>query len=106
VRVEIADLGDWGAAALLAEYDAEDDAIRVNARAVARIRALLGEGEARRFVACAVAHECFHRAHPEAREAEAHLYVRRVCGVEPERYAAAIRASGTRSLPLRLRRPA
>ncbi|MBD5657738.1 MAG: hypothetical protein IAI50_21560, partial [Candidatus Eremiobacteraeota bacterium] len=44
--VEIVDLGDAAdAAGLLAEFDGEVDAIRVSARAVRRIRAMLGEEE-------------------------------------------------------------
>ena len=74
MTVQIADLGDWGAVTLAAEYDAEKDVIRVNARAVARVRSTLGEAAADRFVACAVAHERFHRAHPDATEAQAHAF--------------------------------
>lgn len=91
-RVEIADLGRWGAAALLAEYDAQDDAIRVNARGVARVRAVFGEVGARYFVAYAIAHERFHRARPEASEADAHAYARAVCGVNGRRFEQAIRS--------------
>jgi hypothetical protein len=87
-RIELADLGEWGAATLVAEYDPEDDAIRVNARAVARVRAALGDAEAERFVACAVAHERAHRADPRASEAEAHAFARAACGVDPRRYEA------------------
>jgi len=83
VTVEIADLGAWTGMMLVAEYDPEADAIRVNARAVARIRAALGAQEAARFVICAVAHERFHRSHPAAGEAEAHAYAEATSGVDP-----------------------
>ncbi len=89
--VAIVDLGAWGAASLLAEYDPEDDAIRVNARAVAAIRAALGPAEAGRFVACAVAHERFHRAHPEASEAEAREAARLATGGDARVYAQVLR---------------
>ncbi|MDQ2858780.1 MAG: hypothetical protein M3R53_09055 [Candidatus Eremiobacteraeota bacterium] len=91
MTVEIVDLGAWGGAALLAEFDAERDAVAVNLRAVARVRAVLGEAEARRFVACAVAHERYHRAHPGSSEAAAHAHAHAVCGVDPRRYEAALR---------------
>lgn len=85
------DLGTWGAASLLAEYDPEDGAIRVNARAVAAIRAALGPGEAERFVACAIAHERFHRAHPEASEGEAREAARLATGGDARVYARILR---------------
>jgi len=60
VRVELDDLGDWGSATLIAEYDADVPAIRVNARA-------LPQGSScavRDAVDRAVAHELYH--HREA----------------------------------------
>jgi len=90
-RVEIADLGAWGSAALLAEYDREDDAIRVNARVVEAVRAVAGSAEATRFIACAIAHERFHRAYPTASEEEAHRSARITCGVDVSCYEAIIR---------------
>lgn len=90
-RIEIVDLGAWGPAALLAEYDREDDAIRVNARGVEAVRAVAGSAEAARFIACAIAHERFHRAYPTASEEEAHGSARMVCGVDVGRYGAIIR---------------
>lgn len=53
MRVELADLGDWGAARLIAEYDPNGPTIRVNRRELARID--LGH---------AIAHELYH--HREA----------------------------------------
>lgn len=56
VRVEIADLGDWGESALLAEYDPRGPSIRLNRRVVRRIA-----GHRRRaFIIRAVAHELYH----------------------------------------------
>jgi hypothetical protein len=83
VTIAVCDLGDWGAASLLAEYDAAQDAIRVSARAVERVRSVLGDRAAERFVACAVAHELFHREHPGCGEREAHAHARASCGVDP-----------------------
>ena len=60
VRVELAELGDWGAATLVAEYDPAGPAIRVNARA-------LPAGDSctvRDAIDRAVAHELYH--HREA----------------------------------------
>ena len=91
MTVQIADLGDWGAVTLAAEYDAEKDVIRVNARAVARVRSTLGEAAADRFVACAVAHERFHRAHPDATEARAHAFALTETGVDPGAFEAVLR---------------
>jgi hypothetical protein len=76
---------------LLAEYDAGEDAIRVSARAVQRIRAVLGDTAAERFIACAVAHERFHREHPGAGEREAHAYAQASCGIDPGVFEAALR---------------
>jgi hypothetical protein len=91
VKIEIVPLGTWGAARLLAEYDPEDDAIRVDANAVERVRRTLGDAEVARFVRCAVAHELWHRAHPGATEAQAHAFARMVSGAEPRDYEAVLR---------------
>jgi hypothetical protein len=56
VRVEIADLGDWGASQLFAEYDPSGPTIRVNTRVLRRLR-----GRVKRlFLIRAVAHELYH----------------------------------------------
>ena len=67
LRVEIADLGVWGGAVLISEYDGQAGTVRVNARALAAFGATAGAGRAdieqlRNF---AIAHELFH--HYEAR---------------------------------------
>lgn len=54
VAVDEADLGDWGAARLVAEYDPDGPAIRLNARL----------GLDRHAAAHAIAHELYH--HREA----------------------------------------
>jgi hypothetical protein len=51
VRVVLTDLGDWGAAALISEYDPDGPEIRIDVRAAARFDE-------------AVAHELYH--HREA----------------------------------------
>jgi hypothetical protein len=91
MTIEVCDLGEWGAAWLLAEYDPSGDAIRVNARAVERIRAELGAEAATKFVACAVAHESFHREHPAATEREAHAHAFERSGVDPRVFEAVLR---------------
>ena len=53
IGIEIVDLGDWGPARLIAEYDPKGPAIRVNAREIRRID-----------VDRAIAHELYH--HREA----------------------------------------
>jgi len=95
-RIEIADLGTWGALVLFAEYDPEDDVIRVNARVVERVRAAGGAGEAARFVACAVAHERYHHAHPCASEEEARQHAAATSGVDRKRLDALLRLLGHR----------
>jgi len=83
-RVEIVDLGTWGAAALFAEYDPEDDVIRVNARIVECMHAARGAAEAARFVACAIAHERYHRTYPSASEEGARRYAAAVSGLDSD----------------------
>lgn len=91
-QVELVDFGDAGVS-LLAEYDSENDTIRINARAVARVRSSAGSAQAEAFVACAVAHERFHRDDPQASEAAAHEHVRRTIGGEPLRFEAYVRVA-------------
>lgn len=88
MTIEIADLGDWGAATLVAEYDSRCDTIRVNARAIAIIREALGDLEARKFTTVAIAHERHHRAFPRATEAQAHAAARDTTGIDPAPYEA------------------
>jgi len=91
MTIEMADLGNWVPAALAAEYDAERDAIRVNVRAVARVRAARGEAAARAFVGYAIAHEQFHRSHPHASEAQAHEHARARTGWSRDAFEAVLR---------------
>ncbi|GAC1304009.1 MAG: hypothetical protein NVSMB19_14500 [Vulcanimicrobiaceae bacterium] len=91
MTVEIVDLGAWGAASLVAEYDPCDDAIRINVRAVELVRAALGDAEAERFTAVAIAHERCHRERPEASEAEAHAYAHAHSGIDPAPYERVLR---------------
>ncbi len=86
------DLGRWGQARLLAEYDPEADAIRIDLRAVERVRESLGEHAARSFVAYALEHERFHRANPRAGEAEAHAAAETATGVARSAFDAVLRA--------------
>ena len=67
VAIELADLGDWGAATLVAEYDPAGPLIRLN------LRALPAGGAAalRAHVDAALAHELYH--HGEATGAIARL---------------------------------
>jgi hypothetical protein len=90
MTIEIADLGAWGAATLVSEYDPEGDAIRVNARAVARVRRALGDAAAESFVALAIEHERFHRAHPHASERDAAAHAERATNVDARRFEIAL----------------
>ena len=60
VRVEIADLGDWGDAELRSEYDPSGPTIRINRR----LLETMSSTQAGAFIALAVGHELYH--HREA----------------------------------------
>ena len=67
VAIEIADLGDWGAATLVSEYDPSGPRIAINERAIERYRSACGElssCDVRAFIDVAIAHELYH--HREA----------------------------------------
>jgi hypothetical protein len=89
---ELAPLGTWGTARLIAEFDPESGAIRVDAASYQRVRERLGEPAAERFVAYAVAHERFHVAHPACGEAAAHEFARAETGDERALFEDALRA--------------
>jgi hypothetical protein len=89
ISVEIADLGDWDAATLVAEYDPRALAIRINERALDRCRRACGaldSDDLRAFIDLAIAHELYHHreaigdvsrlAHRAQREAAADRYAR------------------------------
>jgi hypothetical protein len=60
VAIELADLGDWGDATLVSEYDPEGPVIRINTRALPA-----GSSCAvREHIDAAIAHELYH--HGEA----------------------------------------
>jgi len=77
MRIEFADLGDWGDAELRSEYDPQGPVIRINSR----IADKLAPEERAAFVKRALAHEMYHHlehlgeipviADPAAREAAA-----------------------------------
>ena len=84
VRVELTDLGDWGTTNLIAEYDPDGPAIRINERA-------LPEGSSclvREAIDRAIAHELYHHreaigeiarvADRAARERAADVYAERL----------------------------
>lgn len=81
VRVELADLGDWGRVRLVAEYDPEGPVIRVDPMVVR-------PGEMCDGLALAVAHELYHHreaigeipriAERTAREAAADAFAERL----------------------------
>ncbi len=60
VRVELADLGDWAPAKLVAEYDPDGPVIRINERALPRGSSC----DVRDAIDHAIAHELYH--HREA----------------------------------------
>ncbi|HEY0394522.1 MAG TPA: hypothetical protein VGD01_08490 [Candidatus Elarobacter sp.] len=79
VRIELADLGDWGTANLVAEYDPDGPVIRVNARRPAGP-----------WLNRAIAHELYHHreaigetariANHRAREAAADAFAEALLG--------------------------
>ena len=84
VRVELAALGDWGAATLVAEYDPDGPAIRINERALPQGSSC----DVRDAIDRAIAHELYHHREaigeiariPDrtAREAAADAYARAI----------------------------
>lgn len=56
VAIELADLGDWGATTLVAEYDPAGPLVRINVRALPHAAAI------RAHVDRAIAHELYHHA--------------------------------------------
>ncbi len=106
IAIELADLGDWGSAALFSEYDAGGPVIRVNARALERYRehcGSLSSCDVRSFIDLAVAHELYH--HREAigeiprlsshrlREAAADAYARANVAIDARLAAFVTRAA-------------
>ena len=84
VRIELADLGEWGADELRSEYDPAGPTIRLNVRVAEKLPA----GRIGEFVTLAVAHELYHHRErlgeierlPDraARESAADEFARRV----------------------------
>jgi hypothetical protein len=60
IAIELADLGSWGAATLVSEYDPDGPVIRINTRALPAGSSC----EVREHIDRAVAHELYH--HQEA----------------------------------------
>lgn len=67
IAIELADLGSWGDATLVSEYDPDGPVIRINTRAIPPGSSC----EVREHIDRAVAHELYH--HGEARGAVARL---------------------------------
>jgi hypothetical protein len=80
VNVRIESFGD---APVIAEYDAEQRIIRVNARLVERVRGRFGDAAARALIACAIAHERYHAEHPGCSEEAAHAFARSQTQCDP-----------------------
>lgn len=86
IRIEYADLGDWGESELRSEYDPQGPVIRVSRR---MLRAL-PEAQAQKAAAFAIAHELYHHREATgeivilpkraAREAAANEYARSLAG--------------------------
>jgi len=93
LRVRFGDLGEWGSAALLSEYDPETRTITVNACVMRRLYASRGAHFAARFASCAVLHELHHYRGPGASEAAAHAFAHAVCGDDPRLFEAVLRGS-------------
>jgi hypothetical protein len=56
MKIEFADLGEWGAAQLFSEYDPQGPVIRINSR----VADALPPEERVEFVQRAIAHEMYH----------------------------------------------
>ena len=64
VRVELADLGDWGSVNLIAEYDPDGPVIRIDTKALRQAQGDGGVCGVRAAIDEAIAHELYH--HREA----------------------------------------
>jgi hypothetical protein len=60
LAVEVADLGDWGVATLISEYDRAARAIRVNRCVLEREESLGGTSARESLLQRAIAHELYH----------------------------------------------
>jgi hypothetical protein len=89
VNVRIEALGE---SPLIAEFDAEEKTIRVNARMVERVRSRFGEGAALALIACAIAHERYHAEHPGCSEEAAHTFARAQTHDDPRMFEQMLRA--------------
>jgi len=58
IAIELADLGSWGEAALVSEYDPDGPVIRINTRAIPPGSSC----DVREHIDRAVAHELYHHA--------------------------------------------
>ena len=58
IAIELADLGEWGAATLVSEYDPAGPVIRINSRAIPAGSAC----DVREHIDRAVTHELYHHA--------------------------------------------
>lgn len=67
IAIELADLGSWGDATLVSEYDPDGPVIRINARAIPTGSSC----EVREHIDRAVTHELYH--HAEATGARARV---------------------------------
>jgi hypothetical protein len=92
MKFELASLGTWGSARLIAEFDPESNLVRVDAASYERVRERLGDAMAERFIAYAVAHEGFHAARPDCAEAAAHEFARAETGADRMLFEDALRA--------------
>lgn len=91
MKIAFVRLPAWPGGLLAAEYDVTTDVARINSDAVARIRERLGGAAAERFIACAIAHERFHRDAPCASEADARAHVAQIFGDDAARFERALR---------------
>ncbi len=87
VRIELADLGDWGRVRLVAEYDPDGPVIRVNGRELG-----LALRQAQSDVERAIAHELYH--HREAIGEIPHIRDRAAREAAADAYADALLRAG------------
>lgn len=91
LSIAFRDLGDWGSAGLLAEYEPRARSIAIDTATCARLRERRGAEFAERFVTCAIVHEVFHYRFGRASEAAAHAFVRELTGEDPHSFEDALR---------------
>ena len=91
MRLELTTLGAWRVHGIVAEYDAQDDVIRIDRDALASVERCGGRETARAFLRYALAHELAHRADPRRSEVEVHALAQGATGLCARQFSEMLR---------------